>query len=128
MNERDKELDRKLDAHLAALRDTTADTPLRPGMAARALAAARESESDFWSKLLRAARFEIPALAAVAAAALILAGRAQTATPPTTASATTTSTATQQAPLFPADDSADTWATWAYESDWDSSLWGQQDG
>lgn len=127
MNERDKELDRKLDEHLAALRDATADTPLRSGMAARAIAAAREGESDFWSKLLRAARFEIPALAAVAAAALILAGRAQT---PVDASATdtATTTATGQVSLFPADDNADTWATWAYESDWDSSLWSQQDG
>ena len=128
MNERDKELDRKLDENLAALRDATADAPLRSGMAARALAAAREGESDFWSKLLRAARFEIPALAAVAAAALILAGRAQTTTTSTSVSTTVTSTGAEQAPLFPADDSADTWATWAYESDWDSSLWSQQDG
>ena len=35
MNERDKELDRKLDENLAALRDATADAPLRSVLEAR---------------------------------------------------------------------------------------------
>lgn len=124
----ERELDRKLDEHLAALREATARTKLRPGLATRALAAAKQqqAEGDFWSKLLRAARFELPALGLMAAAAVFLAVRARPATTQETDTAPTQATNTVS--FFPEQDDTEAWASWAWDESWDTSLWNEQDG
>lgn len=130
MSERDEQLDRLLDEHLEALGSASAGVKLRPGMAARALAAAREErENDLLSRILRAARFELPVLAALAASVVILAVRATPATVSATATTQTTAAATNDdIELFPATESTEAWASWAYDSSWDESLWSEVDG
>ncbi len=90
---------------------------LRPGFAGRVLARAREEKAggNWIEKLLKVARFEIPALAAVAAALLVLGIRTERAGESTTIAV---SSETEEEVIFwPGEESDEAWATWLFASE-----------
>ncbi|MEW6777311.1 MAG: hypothetical protein AB1405_13530 [Bdellovibrionota bacterium] len=90
---------------------------LRPGFSGRVLARAREEKAggNWIEKLLKVARFEIPALAAVAAALLLLGIRTERAgeSPQLAAAAQ----AEEEMVFWPAEETDEAWAEWLFTSE-----------